>query len=143
MFWEVTSERHAKPEKAKTPTYTPTPTVSTTASPSPLGLQWKYHDGSGIFHLNPLLTVTEISADELAAVRVAADSARIHSRTEKRGVRLNDDVAAWQPLSVLVANEKVRNISINSMKAPPFPSTAALPQYSRFFCSHISLLFLF
>ena len=33
--------------------------VSTTVSPSPLGLQWKYIDGSGTFHLDPLLTVTE------------------------------------------------------------------------------------
>ena len=44
---------------------------STTGSPSPLGLQWKY-GWSGSFHLDPLLTVTEMSAAELAAARAAA-----------------------------------------------------------------------
>jgi hypothetical protein len=33
---------------------------STTASPSPLGLKWKYAK-SGALHLDPLLTVTEMS----------------------------------------------------------------------------------
>ena len=46
---------------------------STTASPSPLGLQWKYYDGTA-FHLDPLLTVTEMSAAELAAARAAAEA---------------------------------------------------------------------
>ena len=47
--------------------------ASTTASPSPLGLQWKYATHSGL-HLDPLITVTEISAAELAAARAAAEA---------------------------------------------------------------------
>ena len=41
---------------------------STTASPSPLGLQWKYSDSG--FHLDPLLTVTEMSAADLVPAAV-------------------------------------------------------------------------
>jgi hypothetical protein len=46
---------------------------STTASPSPLGLQWKAYDGTA-WNLDPLLTVTEIGAAELAAARAAAEA---------------------------------------------------------------------
>ena len=65
---------------------------STTASPSLLGLTWKYaddvsddgdsddgdddNDDDTVFHLDPLLTVTEMSATELTTARAEAEAQR-------------------------------------------------------------------
>ena len=66
---------------------------SNTASPSPLGLQWKAFDGTTL-NLDPLLTVTEMSAAELAAARAAAE-AETQRSLAIRAVRVAGHVGKW------------------------------------------------